>query len=106
MVDYATSYHLLRLVPTRSGKEVAALFAEAWIGTFEAPKELVYDQGSKFRTDFDELLEQCGTLSTVITVETHWHGAVERNGSTAKTIARNLIDTHTVLTTEGFRWVL
>ena len=82
MVDYATSYHLLRLVPKRSGKEVAALFAEAWVGTFGAPKELVHDQGSEFRTDFDELLEQCGTLSTVIPVETHWHGGmVERHGS-------------------------
>lgn len=39
-------------MPKRSGKEVATLFAEAWIGTFEARKELVYDQGSEFRTDF------------------------------------------------------
>ena len=35
MVDYATSYHLLRHMPKRSGKEVATLFAEAWIGTLQ-----------------------------------------------------------------------
>ena len=50
----ATSYHLLRHMPKRSGKEGATLCAEAWIGTFGARKELVYDQGSELRTDLDE----------------------------------------------------
>jgi hypothetical protein len=49
------------------------------------------------------LLEQCGTLSIIFPVETHWHGGmVERHRSTAKTIARKLIDTYKVLTTRIF----
>jgi len=49
------------------------------------------------------LPEQCGTLSIIFPVETHWHGGmVERHRSTAKTIARKLIDTYKVLTTRIF----
>ena len=76
MVDHATTFHVLRLVPKRSPKEVAVLFSEAWVGTFGAPKQIIYDQGSEFKTEFEELLMFGGTLSTVIPVETHWHGGV------------------------------
>ena len=46
-------------------------------------------------------------MSTVIPVETHWHGGVvERHGATAKTIIRKLVDTHSTFEVEDMRLVL
>ena len=67
----------------------------------------MFDQGNEFRTEFEYLLERCAVLARVIPVETHWHGGVvERQGSTAKTIIRRLIDFHSVSTIDDLRHVL
>ena len=107
MVDHATSFHVLRLVPHRSPKEVSALFHEAWIGVFGSPHQLIYDQGSEFLSDFESLLEAFGVLGTVIPVETHWKGGVvERHGAIVKTIIRRLVDVHSVTGIEELRCAL
>ena len=107
MVDFATSFHVMRLIEHRSPQEVSAVFFEAWIGVFGPPGELMFDQGNEFRTEFEYLLERCAVLAKVIPVETHWHGGVvERQGSTAKTIIRRLIDFHSVSTIDDLRHVL
>ena len=107
IVDHATTYHVLRMLDSKSPKEVAAVFHEAWIGVFGPPQQLLYDQGSEFRTDVEYLLEMVGTMATVIPVEAHWRGGVvERHGATAKSIIRRLMDVHSVSTDEEFRCVL
>lgn len=107
IVDHATTFHILRMLTTKSPKEVAAVFHESWIGVFGPPQQLLYDQGSEFRTDFEYLLEMIATVATVIPVEAHWRGGVvERHGSTAKSIIRRLMDVHSVSTDEEFRCVL
>ena len=107
MVDFATSFHVMRLVEHRSPQEVSAVFFEAWIGVFGPPTELMFDQGNEFSSEFESLLERCAVLAKVIPVETHWHGGiVERQGATAKTIIRRLVDFHSVSSDEDLRHVL
>ena len=55
----------------------------------------MYDRGTEFTSDFDDLLSRLATHSKIIPVEAHWKGGTtERHGGILRTIARKLVDHH------------
>ena len=99
VVDQASTYHVLRLIPEKSSSTVATAFAEAWVTPFGSPHVIYVDQGKEFDGCFSVLSEFLGSFVSVIPLESSWkNGITERHGGIAKQIVYKLIQQHSAST--------
>lgn len=52
MVDQASTYHVMKVIPGKNSETVAAGMMELWVGVFGAPETLQVDQGKEFVGEF------------------------------------------------------
>ena len=57
MIDPATSWFELKLIPNKTALEVANTVEQTWLTRYPWPEEITYDQGSEFMAEFAEMIE-------------------------------------------------
>lgn len=93
MVDQASTYHVMKVIPDKNSQTVAAGMMELWVGVFGAPETIQVDQGKEFVGEFATASECLGSTLKVIPIDSPWkNGTVERHGGIAKQILYKLID--------------
>ena len=94
LVDYASAYQMLDLLPDRSEAAVIRSIINSWGRVFGFPDELALDAEGCFRSyRFEQLAAQTSTKVRFVPAEAHYQlGMVERHGHAAKMMARRLID--------------
>ena len=93
MVDQASTYHVMKVIPDKNSQTVAAGMMELWVGVFGAPEMIQVDQGTEFVGEFATASECLGSTLKVIPIDSPWkNGTVERHGGIAKQILYKLID--------------
>ena len=93
MVDQASTYHVMKVIPDKNSETVAAGMMELWVGVFGAPETLQVDQGKEFVGDFAVASECLGSTLKVIPIDSPWkNGVTERHGGIAKQILYKLVD--------------
>jgi len=81
ILDLATSFNVIVLLPNKSASEVAAAYKWAWLTWAGIPDKIVTDKGREFFGDFQEVQALLGVKFKMIPVEAPWqNGMVERHG--------------------------
>ena len=57
MIDPATSWFELKLIPNKTALEVANVVEQTWLTRYPWPQEITNDQGSEFMAEFADMIE-------------------------------------------------
>ena len=82
VLDMATKFSTLVLLPDGASRSVTAAFMQNWVHWAGVPGKVVVDAGTEFKKDFTEAMNNVGVSMRVVPTETPWqHGATERHGA-------------------------
>ena len=93
VLDLASTFGVVAMVPSKHLKIVWDHFFKYWITPFGVPRLLIYDLGGDFERDFGQELEDllCELMSTAAITPLQ-NAVCERHGGVWKTHARRLTD--------------
>jgi len=93
MLDDASTYQVLDLLPDRSEETVIRVLVKGWFKFFGHPDFLVLDAEGSFRgMSFETLMSQCNIQIRYVPPDAHYQlGKCERHGQTAKWMMQRLV---------------
>ncbi|CAE7834160.1 GIP, partial [Symbiodinium necroappetens] len=97
IIDHATTYHLVAVLPGHSNEAFEKGFVELWGRTFGAPRVIAADLESGLQKGLGRYTDFTGTKLRSKAGQAHWQqGVIERHGGWYKEILNRVIDEHTV----------
>ncbi|MCR9077392.1 MAG: hypothetical protein NXI07_15245, partial [bacterium] len=92
MIDLATKFAILVMIPDGSSKTAARFFTERWCSWAGQPEGVVVDNKTEFKRHFSDLNSNLGTNLRIIPTKSPWmHGVTERHGSVIVDIVTALV---------------
>ena len=93
MVDYGSTYHVVRVISDCKASTITECVREAWISWAGPPRAFSLDLDSGFKDVFVELCTLCNAHMSHSAGQAHWqHGLVERHNGVWKNIWAKLVE--------------
>eukprot|EP00438_Fugacium_kawagutii_P026759 Skav216449 [mRNA] locus=scaffold50:462658:469839:- [translate_table: standard] len=106
ILDIASGYHVVRLLPGRKSSDLAKAFLDGWLAWAGAPHRVLVDQERGLMKEFTDELEQRGIRVEYVAGQAHWkNGPVERQNAWFRNIWEKVID-QCAITDDDVEWTL